>query len=90
MPRVSPRSECFSEYQTPYSVNIVATHHRPMDFIVYTVRIVHGCRSPLHEKGFHPCPHATVSWSPLVGGRRQYFVDWLNLELPGYSEQVRW
>ena len=22
----------------------------------------------------HPCPHTTVSWSPLVGGTRQYIV----------------
>ncbi len=23
----------------------------------------------------HPCPHATVTWSPWVGGTRQYMSD---------------
>ncbi len=28
----------------------------------------------------HPCPHATVAWSPLVGGTRQY-VMYTNLNV---------
>ncbi len=27
---------------------------------------------PVRLLALHPCPHATVSWSPMVGGMRQY------------------
>ena len=39
-----------------------------------SVRII--CTVSLHTRleasALHSCPHATVSWSPMVGGTRQY------------------
>ncbi len=46
-------------------------YYRPRDLflLIFSQRAILACLG-----AFHPCPHATVTWSPWVGGTRQYFV----------------
>ena len=30
---------------------------------------------PMRLGAFHPCPHTTVSWSPMVGSMRQFIIQ---------------
>ena len=41
-------------------------------FLTHQVVGFSQCAVPARLLALHPCPHATVSWSPMVGGTQQY------------------
>ena len=46
------------------------------------------CAVPARLGDLHPCPHATVTWSPWEGGMRQYITVILNKEVESNAKII--